>query len=96
MRGGATGVPSSVCRPSLTTTPEPFVDEALAVVEERVLVEVALGQVDEVGAAGAGLVGQGRGGANPAGVAAHGLDDGDVDGQAADVAKQTSETLAAM
>ena len=63
-----------------------LVDEALRVVEEGALVEGALGQVDEVGAAGAGLVGKAARGGDPAGVSAHGLHDDDVDGQAAHVA----------
>ena len=52
-------------------------DLTLDLLGEGVQVEVALGQVDQVGAI-AGVIGQRGGGGQPAGVTAHALDDGDL------------------
>ena len=63
-----------------------LVDELLAALQELVLVEIALRQIDQVGASGAGLIGKGACCRDPAGISAHGLHDHDVDRQAAYIA----------
>ena len=53
--------------------------------QELLLVEGALGQVDHIRAVAVAAAGQGAGGGDPSGIAAHGLDHAHVDGQAAHI-----------